>query len=70
MGAVTTGRMKTSNGLCIVPQETASAGRVVTKIAWKVEMNDAWVGSSVEWLMALLKKTKAELCTAPDTLVR
>ncbi|KIM50112.1 hypothetical protein SCLCIDRAFT_34642, partial [Scleroderma citrinum Foug A] len=43
-------------------------------VAREVEMSDAWVGSCVEWVMGLLKKSgrggKTELFTALDTLLR
>ncbi|KAL4071187.1 armadillo-type protein [Scleroderma yunnanense] len=60
--------------ICRATGNTAGAVRVVTKVAREVEMSDAWVGSCVEWVMALLKKSgrggKTELFTALDTLLR
>lgn len=60
--------------ICRATGNTAGAVRVVTKVAREVEMSDAWVGSCVEWVMGLLKKSgrggKTELFTALDTLLR
>lgn len=71
--------LKTKNGkewefICRTTGRTDGAVRVVTKVANKVEIGDAWVNASVEWVTVLLKKSgrsgKSEIFECLDALLR
>ncbi|KAI0825335.1 ARM repeat-containing protein [Trametes gibbosa] len=60
--------------ICRTTGRTDGAIKVVTSVATKVEMDDAWVNGSVEWTMNLLRKSgrtgKIEAFNCLDALLR
>lgn len=60
--------------ICRTTGRTDGAVKVVTEVATKVEMDDAWVNGSVEWVSTLLKKSgrtgKVEAFNCLDALLR
>ncbi|KAI8983266.1 ARM repeat-containing protein [Trametes punicea] len=71
--------MKTKNRkeweyICRTTGRTDSAVKVVTKVATKVDIDDAWVSGCIEWVMTLLRKSgrlgKIEAFNCLDSLLR
>ncbi|CDO71748.1 hypothetical protein BN946_scf184920.g32 [Trametes cinnabarina] len=71
--------MKTKNRkeweyICRTTGRTDGAVKVVTKVATKVDIDDAWVSGCVDWVMTLLRKSgrlgKIEAFNCLDALLR
>ncbi|KAI0638875.1 ARM repeat-containing protein [Trametes polyzona] len=60
--------------ICRTTGRTDGAVKVVTRVATKVEMDDAWVNGSVEWVTVILRKSgragKIEAFNCLDALLR